>query len=245
MMIEMKKYIRAVNVFLVMLVLSAFTIHIFLSNYISLLSSVINIMVIGIILLILFSIVITYFIFNEKQVNKHLMKINYLIIRYIFPIISKVGGFINISKDEIRKIFIKINNAYIYSNKYNFNSEDLIILIPHCIQNHNCKLKVTNDIDNCRKCGICKISDLQQLKEKYNTKIFVATGGTLARKIIVDNKPKAVIAVACERDLTSGVREVNKIPVLGIFNSRPNGPCIDTNIKINEVEDAINFFTCK
>ena len=173
------------------------------------------------------------------------MKINYLIIRYIFPIISKVGGFINISKDEIRKIFIKINNAYIYSNKYNFNSEDLIILIPHCIQNHNCKLKVTNDIDNCRKCGICKISDLQQLKEKYNTKIFVATGGTLARKIIVDNKPKAVIAVACERDLTSGVREVNKIPVLGIFNSRPNGPCIDTNIKINEVEDAINFFTCK
>ena len=160
---------------------------------------------------ILFSTVITYFIFNEKQVNKHLMKINYLIIRYIFPIISKVGGFINISKDEIRKIFIKINNAYIYSNKYNFNSEDLIILIPHCIQNHNCKLKVTNDIDNCRKCGICKISDLQQLKEKYNTKIFVATGGTLARKIIVDNKPKAVIAVACERDLTSGVREVNKI----------------------------------
>ena len=98
MMIEMKKYIRAVNVFLVMLVLSAFTIHIFLSNYISLLSSVINIMVIGIILLILFSTVITYFIFNEKQVNKHLMKINYLIIRYIFPIISKVGGFINISK---------------------------------------------------------------------------------------------------------------------------------------------------
>ena len=245
MMIEMKKYIRAVNVFLVMLVLSAFTIHIFLSNYISLLSSVINIMVIGIILLILFSTVITYFIFNEKKVNKQLMKINYLIIRYIFPIISKVGGFINISKDEIRKIFIKINNAYIYSNKYNFNSEDLIILIPHCIQNHNCKLKVTNDIDNCRKCGICKISDLQQLKEKYNTKIFVATGGTLARKIIVDNKPKAVIAVACERDLTSGVREVNKIPVLGIFNSRPNGPCIDTNIKINEVEDAINFFTCK
>ena len=245
MMIEMKKYIRAVNVFLVMLVLSAFTIHIFLSNYISLLSSVINIMVIGIILLILFSTVITYFIFNEKQVNKYLMKINYLIIRYIFPIISKVGGFINISKDEIRKIFIKINNAYIYSNKYNFNSEDLIILIPHCIQNHNCKLKVTNDIDNCRKCGICKISDLQHLKEKYNTKIFVATGGTLARKIIVDNKPKAVIAVACERDLTSGVREVNKIPVLGIFNSRPNGPCIDTNIKINEVEDAINFFTCK
>ena len=232
MMTDIRKYIRAVNVFLIMLVLGAFTIHIFLSNYISLLSSVINILVIGIILLILFSTIITYFIFDEKEVSKYLMKINYLIIRNIFPVISKVSGFVNISKDEIRKIFIKINNAYIYSNKYNFNSEDLIILIPHCIQ-------------NCKNCGICKISDLQQLKEKYNTKIFVATGGTLARKIIIDNKPKAVIAVACERDLTSGIQDMKHIPVLGIFNKRPNGPCVDTFIDIHEVEDAINFLTNK
>ncbi|WP_455538452.1 DUF116 domain-containing protein [Terrisporobacter sp.] len=163
----------------------------------------------------------------------------------IFPIISKISGFVNISKDEIRKIFIKINNAHIYSKKYNFNSEDLIILIPHCIQNYNCKVKVTNDIDNCKKCGICKISDLQQLKEKYSVKVFVATGGTLARKIILDNRPRAVIAVACERDLTSGVRDISKIPVLGVFNSRPNGPCVNTNIDMREVEKAISFFTCK
>ena len=110
MMTDIRKYIRAVNVFLIMLVLGAFTIHIFLSNYISLLSSVINILVIGIILLILFSTIITYFIFDEKEVSKYLMKINYLIIRNIFPVISKVSGFVNISKDEIRKIFIKINN---------------------------------------------------------------------------------------------------------------------------------------
>ena len=73
MMTDIRKYIRAVNVFLIMLVLGAFTIHIFLSNYISLLSSVINILVIGIILLILFSTIITYFIFDEKEVSKYLM----------------------------------------------------------------------------------------------------------------------------------------------------------------------------
>ena len=33
MMTDIRKYIRAVNVFLIMLVLGAFTIHIFLSNY--------------------------------------------------------------------------------------------------------------------------------------------------------------------------------------------------------------------
>lgn len=242
-MSDIKKYIKAVNVFLIILVLGTLTINTFLSRYINLLSLVINIIVIGIILLIIFSTVITYIILNNKNVSNNLMKVNYLIVKSIFPILSKIAQFIGISKDEIRKIFIKINNAYIYSNKYKINSKDLIILIPHCIQNHSCKLKVTNNIDNCKKCGICKINDLLKLKEKYNTKIFVATGGTLARKIIVDNKPKAVIAVACERDLTSGVREVNKIPVLGVFNARPNGPCVDTDINIKEIEDAINFFT--
>ncbi|MPN12439.1 hypothetical protein SDC9_159757 [bioreactor metagenome] len=156
-----------------------------------------------------------------------------------------MSKFVGISKDEIRKIFIKINNAYIYSKKYNLNSEDLIILIPHCIQNHNCKLKVTNDIDNCKKCGMCKINELLKLKGKYNVKVFVATGGTLARKIIIDNKPRAVIAVACERDLTSGVKDVKGISVLGVFNSRPYGPCLDTNINIKEIEKAIDFFTKK
>lgn len=244
-MSDIKKYIKAVNVFLIILVLGTLTINTFLSRYINLLSLVINIIVIGIILLIIFSTVITYIILNNKNVSNTLMKVNYLIVKSIFPILSKIAQFIGISKDEIRKIFIKINNAYIYSNKYKINSKDLMILIPHCIQNHSCKLKVTNNIDNCKKCGICKINDLLKLKEKYNTKIFVATGGTLARKIIIDNKPRAVIAVACERDLTSGVRDIHGIPVLGVFNSRPNGPCINTNIDINEVEEAINFFTHK
>lgn len=244
-MTDTKKYVKVVNVFLINLILGALIIHLFLSKYINILSLVINLIVSGIILLILFSTMITYFILNNKEVNKYLMRINYTIIRYIFPVISNMGKFVGISKDEIRKIFIKINNAYIYSNKYDFNSESLIILIPHCIQNHKCKLKVTNDIENCKKCGMCKITELLEIKEKYNTKVFIATGGTLARKIITDNKPKAVIAVACERDLTSGVRDVKGIPVLGVFNSRPNGPCIDTNINIKEIEEAINFFTNK
>jgi len=244
-MTDTKKYVKVVNVFLINLILGALIIHLFLSKYINILSLVINLIVSGIILLILFSTMITYFILNNKEVNKYLMRINYTIIRYIFPVISNMGKFVGISKDEIRKIFIKINNAYIYSNKYDFNSESLIILIPHCIQNHKCKLKVTNDIENCKKCGMCKITQLLEIKEKYNTKVFIATGGTLARKIIIDNKPKAVIAVACERDLTSGVRDVKGIPVLGVFNSRPNGPCIDTNINIKEIEEAINFFTNK
>lgn len=244
-MTDIKKYMTTINVFLMMLIVGVLIINLFLSKYINLLSLVMNILVVCIIMIIIFSTIITYKVYMDKHINNKLMKINFIIVSIIFPIICNLAKFIGISKDEIRKIYIKLNNTYIYSNKYNLESKDIIILIPHCIQNHNCKLKVTSDIDNCKKCGRCKIKELLEIKEKYNTKIFVATGGTLARKIIIDNRPKAVIAVACERDLTSGVRDVSKIPVLGVFNFRPNGPCIDTNINIKEVEEAINFFTGK
>ena len=244
-MTDIKKYMTTINVFLMMLIVGVLIINLFLSKYINLLSLVMNILVVCIIMIIIFSTIITYKVYMDKHINNKLMKINFIIVSIIFPIICNLAKFIGISKDEIRKIYIKLNNTYIYSNKYNLESKDIIILIPHCIQNHNCKLKVTSDIDNCKKCGRCKIKELLEIKEKYNTKIFVATGGTLARKIIIDNRPKAVIAVACERDLTSGVRDVSKIPVLGVFNFRPNGPCIDTNINIKEEEEAINFFTGK
>ncbi|MFR3499680.1 MAG: DUF116 domain-containing protein, partial [Paraclostridium bifermentans] len=91
-------------------------------------------------------------------------------------------------------------------------------------------------------CGLCNVKDLIDLQDKYNVHVFIATGGTLARKKIKETRPKAVVAVACERDLTAGVQDIRQVPVLGVFNKRPNGPCVDTKIDASEVENAIKFF---
>ena len=51
------------------------------------------------------------------------------------------------------------------------------------------------------------IKGLVGLSEKYGVGLAVATGGTLARRIIVDRRPKLIIAVACERDLSSSIQD--------------------------------------
>ena len=53
----------------------------------------------------------------------------------------------------------------------------------------------------------------------------------------------AIIAVACERDLTSGIQDVFPIPVIAIFNERPFGPCFNTRVDINRVEEAIKMLS--
>lgn len=241
-MIDSKKYMAAISILLGILIIGGAAINLFISNLTHLFAVIIDIIIIFIALAIIFSIIVTNKVIKDKKVSSWAMKINFNIVSVLFPVITLVANLIGISKNEIRKVYVKLNNQYIYSNKYNIKPEDILILIPHCVQKNSCKLKVTNDINNCAKCGLCNIGELVQLQHKTSVKVFVATGGTLARKIIIDNRPKAVIAVACERDLTAGVQDVKKIPVLGVFNKRPNGPCVDTSIDIKEVEEAINFF---
>lgn len=244
-MVDIKKYLLTISVLIAILVLGGAIINIFISSLINVFGLLINILVISIILIIIFSTVVTYNIIKDKKVSSNLMKINLNFVSFLFNPIALIASTIGIPKNDIRKVFVKLNNSYIYSNTYNFDPKDILILIPHCVQKNSCKLKVTNKIENCAKCGLCNVSDLVKLKEKTGINIVIATGGTLARKIIMENKPKAAIAVACERDLTSGIQDMSHIPVLGVFNKRPNGPCIDTFIDIYEVENAINFLTNK
>ena len=50
------------------------------------------------------------------------------------------------------------------------------------------------------------------------------------------------MAVACELDLTTGIQDTYPIPVIGILNGRPNGPCINTKVDIHQVRNAIIDF---
>ena len=82
------------------------------------------------------------------------------------------------------------------------------------------------------------MNDLLNLTEKYGVNLAVVTGGTLARNVLKNLRPQAVLAIACERDLTSGIQDVFPLPVIGVLNQRPFGPCFNTRIDIEQV-DAI------
>jgi hypothetical protein len=58
----------------------------------------------------------------------------------------------------------------------------------------------------------------------------------------VENRPEAIVAVPCELDLTTGIQDSYPIPVIGILNDRPNGPCINTKVDIQKVRSAILDF---
>ena len=54
---------------------------------------------------------------------------------------------------------------------------------------------------------------------------------------------EAVVAVACERDLASGIRDIRpSIVVVGIPNVRREGPCRNTEVDVEAFEGALRLF---
>lgn len=166
-------------------------------------------------------------------------------IHMLFPVAISLGKIFKIPKDTIKRSYIEVNNKLIQNNKYNISPEKILILAPHCLQKWDCPYKITADVSNCHHCGRCTIDKLLKIKEKKRVNLAVVTGGTLARKIVKDLKPRGIVAVACERDLTAGILDTNPLPVIGILNIRPEGPCRNTMVDVKRLEIAVDFFLGK
>ena len=159
-----------------------------------------------------------------------------------FPLVLVLGRIFRIDLDRIKRSFIEVNNNLVQARVIHIKPHQLLLLAPHCLQNGTCPHKVTGNIDNCQRCGRCSVKKILELRDRYGIRVGMATGGTLARKYIVDYRPRAIVAIACERDLTSGILDANPIPVLGVTNLRPNGPCHNTDFSMEHLEQAIHFF---
>jgi hypothetical protein len=165
-----------------------------------------------------------------------------LTLEALFPLAILMGRIFGIDKDRVRGSFIEVHNQLINAQYKKVKPQRLLLLLPHCLQWTGCPYKITVDPDNCRRCGRCTISSILDMRDEYGIMVGIASGGSQARRLVKELKPHAIIAVACERDLTSGIQDVNTLPVLGVINERPQGPCINTTADLEKIREAIDFF---
>ena len=159
-----------------------------------------------------------------------------------YPIIMKAGKYLSITQERIQRSFIEVNNRLVETRKIKLPASKLLVILPHCLQQSDCPHKVTGAIENCKGCGKCSIGELKRVSEKFSVSMEIVPGGTLARRAVKKHKPATVLAVACERDLSSGIMDRSPRPVYGIINERPLGPCYNTSVNIGKLEEAIKSY---
>ena len=127
-------------------------------------------------------------------------------------------------RDWVENAAVKVYNALAIMRGRKVGQGELLVLIPRCLS------KETLD-------GVLGIAG------RYGVPVFVATRGQLARRVIRERRPRAVVAVACERDMVSGLHDVaGKIPVLGLTMTLPAGPCKDAALNLGQFEDWVRAY---
>jgi len=143
---------------------------------------------------------------------------------FLVPIALRFGMKLGISKDIIGNSFVKVSNLLIKTTAKRINPEKLLILLPRCLKKS-------------------LIQRITSFSKKWHIPVYTVAGGEKARELVLRLQPKAIIGIACERDLISGIQEViARIPVIGVPNIRPDGPCKNTEIDLSEFEKAVQTF---
>ncbi len=127
-------------------------------------------------------------------------------------------------RDWVENAAVKVYNALALLRGWRASRGELLLLIPRCLS------KAALD-------GVLAIAG------KYEVPVFVATRGQLARRVIRERRPRAVVAVACERDMVTGLHDVaGKVPVLGLTMTLPAGPCKDTGLDLGRLEEWVRAY---
>ena len=121
-------------------------------------------------------------------------------------------------RDWVEHAAIDIYNTLAERRGRKVGKGELLVLIPRCLSKQ-------------------ALDGVLEIAGRYEVPVFVATRGQLARRVIRERRPRAVVAVACERDMMTGLRDVaGKLPVLGLTMQLPNGPCRDAVLDLPQME---------
>lgn len=120
-----------------------------------------------------------------------------------------------------------------------FQPQEVMLVFSHCLQNSECQQKIVIDLANCKRCGKCTVKGILELAEKYHIRCAAASGGEMALQKVGADSVKAVLAIACEKELAAGIRAIYPKHVVAVKNTRPKGPCKDCQVDLQAVEEGI------
>jgi hypothetical protein len=127
-------------------------------------------------------------------------------------------------RDWVENAAVKVYDSFARARGRKVGTGELLLLIPRCLS------KTALD-------GVLEIAG------RYQVPVFVATRGQLARRVIRERHPRAVVAVACERDMVTGLHDVaGKVPVLGLTMTLPAGPCKDAGVDLSRLEEWVRAY---
>ncbi len=146
----------------------------------------------------------------------------------------------NINKNNYTKFINKKNSSMMRKFK-SFGYGQRIVLLPHCMRStKNCKAVDEGTHYSCVKCGACKIAKIQNLADELGyKKVYIMKGGKAIHNILIEEKIKAVVAVACHFEGAQGIKMTDSLKVIAQFVPLLKDGCCDTDVDFEQVKQVM------
>jgi hypothetical protein len=144
-------------------------------------------------------------------------------------------------KEEKDRLSIKKLNE---KNKETFGKtpfKDRIVLAPRCMRNvSKCLALEQGPYFICKNCGACTIGKIDSLMKKLGYgNLYVLKGGSAVPKIIKEQKPKALVGIACSIEGVPLFNAAQDESVAAQFTLLIRDGCANTDADIAEIEKVL------
>ena len=191
------------------------------------------VLIAGILLLILLSVTL---ILGRILIEKDRLvfpKLLLFTMDVFYGLFKKFSESMGVNAKIVDNIGVEVRNKVNEKHFKKINPQDTILVLPHCLRHLECEAKLETSGLVCKNCKRCVIGVLKDKGEKMGFQVFIIPGSTFLKKIVEQNKFKAVIGVACFQDLNLAMMNLSNFPCQGVPLLRDG--CVNTKVDTRAV----------
>lgn len=196
------------------------------------------VIIIAVLIIILF---IIYLTIGKLLIKKGIVifpKFILFITDLLYSPFKSIAKLLKLEDNLIDSISIQTRNDI---NKKKFKkipADKTLIFLPHCLRHKDCPATLQKEGVKCTCCGLCSIGVIKKKAEPMGYKTYIVPGSSFVKKIVMENKFKAVIGIACHEDLNQMMMLLSDFCPQGVLLKKTG--CFETRVDVGEVLKIIN-----
>jgi hypothetical protein len=184
--------------------------------------------IVGLALLALLS---TTLILGRMQIKEDRLifpKLLLFTVDVFYGLFKKFSEQVGVDGKIVDQIGVEVRNKVNQKLFRKIKHEDKILVLPHCLRHAECQATLETSGIICKDCNKCVIGVLKSKGEDMGYKVYIIPGSQFLKKIVEQNKFKAILGVACYQDLNLCMMNLSKYPVQGVPLLRDG--CVNTKV---------------
>ena len=140
---------------------------------------------------------------------------------------------IGLKPENVDRLYIEFKNDHFREDFLKTEPGRKILFLPQCLRKIDCKAPIDEGGYHCANCSPdCKVSMIKIRAEGLGYMVFICPGGSMIAKLIAKHRPKAILGVACIKEILMGTEDL-RIPYQAVELLK--GGCAATDVDVEHV----------